>query len=173
MRFKEFLTEAGKVHVIKKPEIKPRGEPEVPARAFDREGKDRSTLTQMAKDEADFSLDKDGRNHTEWFKPDSDVWVPGGPYIEVGVKNKLNQKFVVTLPLKEKSLELDPSATFDVEGRNAESKKVAERLEKKILAFVLDALSKKGHGLDTSMDDNGHFDDGPLKGVQAYKRKHA
>lgn len=65
LSFKEFLSEAGRVHVLKKSGIKPRGAPEDKARVFDQPGTDRSVLAKLGKgkynaiefsDEGDFIM---------------------------------------------------------------------------------------------------------------------
>jgi hypothetical protein len=164
MKVSHLFEAPGRVHTIRNPNIKPMGAPAEKARAFDDGPTDRSALAKLAKAETTFSFGDN--SHTEWYPPESEVSIYGAPYVEVAVKNEAGARFMVVFDLKRDKIEL----TGDVEVRGVGGQgadKQAEKYEKELTQFVLDAFKKGTHieGVYNGLDKNGHFTQGKMPGV--------
>jgi len=65
-----LLSEVGRVHTIKNDKIKPRGAPEVPARAFDEPDADRSEMKRLQNTK--FKVTSYDDDFIDWSRPESD-----------------------------------------------------------------------------------------------------
>lgn len=65
-----LLSEVGRVHTIRNADVKPRGAPEVPARAFDAPDTDRSEMKKLQSTE--FKVVDYEAEYFDWSRPESD-----------------------------------------------------------------------------------------------------
>ena len=65
-----LLSEVGRIHTIKNDKIKPRGAPEVPARAFDSSDADRSEMKKL--ENTEFKVVDYDADYIDWSRPESE-----------------------------------------------------------------------------------------------------
>ena len=143
-----ILETPGRVHTIKNPNVKPRGAPEEPARAFDKPGTDRSVLAKLENKNGEFHVIEGELEWLDFSDDANDELINPGTVNQIQIhvvsansdKIKDYRGINVILQLKKTKLELDPDYQADLIGFDSVSKVQIKKWEHNIVKACLDAI---------------------------------
>lgn len=135
----------GRVHTLRNPNIKPRGAPENPARAFDQGKVNRSVLKKTT----EFYTIQGETNFIDWSDPESDELMHFDNNVMVhvmgGFDGELPEGYYginVVFTLLDNKFELDHEQEPYCVGGDPVAKRQIEKHEKRIIQAAIDGLKK-------------------------------